>query len=57
MHRLSLTMIVKDETHVILECLESVYKYIDYWVIIDTGSTDGTQDMITNFFKEKNIPG
>lgn len=57
MHRLSLAMIVKDETHVILECLESVYKYIDYWVIIDTGSTDGTQDMITNFFKEKNIPG
>ena len=57
MHRLSLAMIVKDETHIILECLESVYKHIDYWVIVDTGSTDGTQDMITNFFKEKNIPG
>lgn len=57
MYRLSLSMIVKNESHVILECLNSVYKMIDYWVIIDTGSTDGTQDIIRNFFAEKNIPG
>ena len=50
-------MIVKNESHIILECLNSVYKEIDYWVIVDTGSTDGTQEIITNFFKEKNIPG
>jgi glycosyltransferase involved in cell wall biosynthesis len=37
--------------------LNSIYKYIDYWVICDTGSTDGTQEIIQNFFKEKNIPG
>lgn len=50
-------MIVKNESHIILECLNSVYKYIDYWVICDTGSTDNTKEIITNFFKEKGIPG
>ena len=57
MHKLCLTMIVKDESHIIMECLNSVWKEIDYWVIVDTGSTDNTKEMITNFFKEKNIPG
>ena len=45
-------MIVKDETHIIESCLKSMSQYIDYWVICDTGSTDGTQDMIKNFFEE-----
>lgn len=53
----SLSMIVKNESHIILECLNSIYKYIDYWVIVDTGSTDNTKELIENFFKEKNIPG
>ena len=48
---------VKNESKVILRMLESVYKYIDYWVIQDNGSTDGTQKIIEDFFKEKNIPG
>jgi glycosyltransferase involved in cell wall biosynthesis len=55
--RITLCMIVKNESHIIKECLESVYKHIDYWVISDTGSTDGTQDIIKNFFEEKKIPG
>lgn len=50
-------MIVKNESHIILECLNSISKYIDYWVIVDTGSTDNTKEIIQNFFKEKNIPG
>lgn len=54
---ISLCMIVKNESHIIHECLESVYKHIDYWVISDTGSTDGTQDIIKKFFEEKGIPG
>ena len=54
---ITLCMIVKNESHIILECLNSIYKYIDYWVISDTGSTDGTQEIIQNFFKEKGIPG
>lgn len=52
-----LTMIVKDESPIVLEALNSVYKFINYWVIVDTGSTDDTKEKITNFFKEKGIPG
>jgi len=54
---ITLCMIVKNESHIIHECLNSVYKYLDYWVICDTGSTDGTQDIIKKFFEEKGIPG
>ncbi|CAA6804469.1 MAG: Glycosyl transferase, group 2 family protein [uncultured Thiotrichaceae bacterium] len=50
-------MIVKNESAVIERCLESVAKYIDYWVICDTGSTDGTQQKVQHFFDVKNIPG
>lgn len=41
-----LVMIVKDESEVIMRCLSSVSNVIDYWVIVDTGSTDGTQELI-----------
>jgi glycosyltransferase involved in cell wall biosynthesis len=47
----------KNEQHCIKNTLESVYKFIDYWVICDTGSTDKTCQIIQDFFKEKNIPG
>lgn len=57
MKKLALCMIVKNESHIIRECLESVHSLVDYWVICDTGSTDGTQDIIKNFFAEKQIPG
>jgi glycosyltransferase involved in cell wall biosynthesis len=50
-------MIVKDESHIVLECLKSVAPYIDYWVICDTGSSDDTKEIIKNFFKEEGIPG
>ena len=54
-----LNMIVKDESHIIMKTLNNLCNYIkfDYWVIVDTGSTDNTKEIITNFFKEKNIPG
>jgi len=41
-----LNMIVKNEADVIRRCLDSVRPIIDRWVIVDTGSTDGTQDII-----------
>lgn len=53
--KVCLNMIVKNESKVIQTCLSSVKKYIDYWVIVDTGSTDGTQQMIQEFMKD--IPG
>lgn len=48
-------MIVKDEAPIISRCLQSVKHLIDYWVICDTGSTDGTQHIIKN--EMNNIPG
>ena len=53
----TLCMIVKDESHIIMDCLKSVVDSIDRYDITDTGSTDGTQDIIKNFFDEKGIPG
>jgi glycosyltransferase involved in cell wall biosynthesis len=50
-----LDMIVKNEKEVISACLDSVKPLIDYWVIVDTGSTDGTQEFIKEYMKE--IPG
>lgn len=50
-----LNMIVKNEKDVIERCLSSVKHLIDYWVIYDTGSTDGTQDIIKIFLKD--VPG
>ena len=47
----------KNEEHCIKDTLESVYKYIDTWVVHDTGSTDKTCQIITDFFKEKGIQG
>ena len=41
-----LCMIVKNEAPVIARCLDSVRPLISHWVIVDTGSTDGTQDII-----------
>lgn len=55
--KIVLNAMVKNEAGVIQRMLESVYKYIDYWVIQDNGSTDGTNDIIKNFFESKNIPG
>ena len=40
--KLCLNMIVKNENHVIKRCLDSILLVIDYWVIVDTGSTDGS---------------
>ena len=55
--KLCLNMIVKNEAHIISETLECVYKYIDYYVINDTGSTDNTVEVIKTFFDSKNIKG
>jgi glycosyltransferase involved in cell wall biosynthesis len=48
-------MIVKDESAVIRRCLDSAKPLIDYWIIVDTGSTDGTQKIIRDCMK--GVPG
>ena len=54
---LCLNMIVKNESARIERALASAVPYINFWVIVDTGSTDDTIDKIVNFFKARNIPG
>jgi FkbM family methyltransferase len=56
-HKVCLNMIVKNEAHVIHECLESVVHLVDYYVINDTGSTDNTKQVIREFFDRHNIKG
>src|SRR5215471_11928556 len=52
---LCLNMIVKNEAPVIARSLASVRPITDYWVIVDTGSTDGTQDAIRALMAD--LPG
>ena len=43
-----LSMIVKNEAPVIRRCLASVLPFIDAWAVCDTGSTDGTQGVVSD---------
>lgn len=52
---IALSMIVKNEAPVIARCLASVRPLIDYWLIVDTGSTDGTQDLVREILHD--VPG
>ena len=53
--KICLSMIVKDEAAVIARCLASVRPLIDYWIIVDTGSADGTPDIVRKVLHD--IPG
>ena len=43
---LELCMIVKNSGEVLRKCLKENRDWIDYWTILDTGSTDNTIDII-----------
>ncbi len=55
--RICLNMIVRNEAHIIHELIASVAARIDSWVIVDTGSTDGTQEVIRRLMAERGIAG
>jgi hypothetical protein len=52
-------MIVKDESHVIVDTLHNLWSYIqfDTYVVSDTGSSDNTKALIKDFFDTKGITG
>lgn len=54
---LCLNMIVKNESKIITRLFDSVVPIIDCYCICDTGSTDDTVNLITQYFASKNIPG
>lgn len=50
-----LCMIVKNEAKVIRRCIDSVLPFITTWSICDTGSTDGTQEIVREHLRH--LPG
>jgi hypothetical protein len=52
-----LNMIVKNETPVLDRLFRSVRDFIDSYVIVDTGSTDGTMQFIERWMADAGIPG
>ena len=52
-----LNMIVKNESSIITRLFDSVLPIIDCYCICDTGSTDDTVQVITEYFNKKNITG
>ena len=57
MATLGLCMIVKNEAHVIERCLESVRLLVDYVLVEDTGSNDGTQKVIRDWLQRTGLSG
>ena len=53
--QLCVSMIVRNEAPVIERCLTSIRHLISAWAIVDTGSTDGTQDRIRKLMRD--LPG
>ena len=57
MVRIGLNMIVKNEAHIIREVMTCTLPLIDTYVIVDTGSTDNTIQVIKDFYNEHGIQG
>lgn len=53
---ISLIMMVKNEEQHILTCLESIEQAVDEMIIVDTGSTDKTMDILESFAKYSAVP-
>jgi glycosyltransferase involved in cell wall biosynthesis len=53
--KICLTLVVRDESENIERCLNSCKDWIDYWVIIDTGSVDDTPQKILRILD--GVPG
>ena len=54
---IGLNVIVKNEEKVIKRMLDSVAPFIDYYTVIDTGSTDKTKEIVKEVMDSHGIPG
>jgi glycosyltransferase involved in cell wall biosynthesis len=57
MATIGLCMIVKNEAKLILRCLNSVRPLVDFVLISDTGSSDGTQKIIRDWLEFHGVEG
>ncbi len=57
MRTIGTAVIVKNESEVIRRCLTSLIPIVDYFLVVDTGSTDGTQQIIRDFIAENGLRG
>jgi glycosyltransferase involved in cell wall biosynthesis len=55
--KIGLCMIVKNESHIVHEVLESTLALIDTFCIVDTGSTDNTIKIIRDFYEKHGMDG
>lgn len=55
--KVCLCMIVRNESHCITKCFDSLLNVVDAIAIVDTGSTDNTIQTIENYLSEKKIHG
>ena len=54
---IGLCMIAKDEAPIIRESLDSVRGLVDFVLVEDTGSTDGTQKVVRQWLEENGVAG
>lgn len=57
MSTIALVMIAKDEAQVITRALDSARPLIDHALVCDTGSSDGTQQIVTDWLQAHGIAG
>lgn len=55
-HGISMTIMVKNDEKWIDGCLEGLMWLVDEFIIVDTGSTDGTREIIEKFKKHCHVP-
>ena len=56
MAKIVLASMYKNEAKNIIRMLESTYKYVNYYIFQNNGSTDGTDNLIKEFLNNKKVP-
>lgn len=52
---IGLCLIIKNEAHIIERCLASVAPLVDFMLIVDTGSTDNTKEVVWDYVNDNDI--